>query len=157
VNRAQRLAAVATSLSAAPFVFAGCAAPASGFEQAIPPAVIASDANIADVAISTSSNLGGSGFWIRIYLLDVSDDALVGSIDAALVSAYRAAPSKPTDVTLDVKQAPRSADDSLTMPGLKLSDAVVDALGLRGHTLDRTIELSIDELVERYGAWGAAG
>lgn len=157
MNRQERIIAVTATLALTPFAFAGCASPATGFEDAVPPAVLAADANIVDTYISTSTSLGGSGFWVRIYLDDTSDPAVVEAVEAALESAYRAAPSQPTHITLDVAAAPRPDEVELTRGALPLGDDVVAHLELEGHVADGSIRLSADALEERFGPWGVEG
>lgn len=157
MNRQERIIAATASLALTPFAFAGCASPASRFEQEVPPAVLAADPNIVDTHISTSTSLGGTGFWVRIYLDDTSDEAVVGAVDAALESAYRAAPSKPSHITLDVAAAPRPDDVDLNRGALALDDEAVAQLGLDGRVADDSIRLSAAALEERYGPWGAEG
>lgn len=157
MNRHERIVAVTATLALTPFAFAGCASPASGFEDAVPPAVTAADPNIVDAFVSTSTSLGGTGFWVRIYLDDTSDTAIVEAVDAALESAYRAAPSKPSHITLDVAAAPRPDEVKLNRGGLPLDDGVIAQLGLEGRVADDSIRLSADALAERYGAWGVEG
>jgi len=157
MNRQERIVAVTATLALTPFAFAGCAAPASGFEQAVPPAVVASDPNIVDAYVSTSTSLGGSGFWVRVYLDDTSDEAVADAVGAALESAYRAAPSQPTHITLDVAAGPRPDDVQLNRGSLPLDDEVVAQLGLEGRVADDSIRLSADELSQRFGPWGVEG
>lgn len=157
MNRQERILAVTATLALTPFAFAGCASPATGFEDQVPPAVTAADPNIVDAYVSTSTSLGGTGFWVRIYLDDTSEPAIAGAVDAALESAYRAAPSKPTHITLDVAAAPRPDDVQLNRGALPLDDELVAQLGLEGRVADDSIRLSANELAERYGAWGSAG
>lgn len=156
MNRQQITTAVA-ALAITPFALAGCASPASGFEEQIPPAVEASDPNIVDSYVSTSTSLGGTGFWVRIYLDDTSDDAIITAVGAALESAYRASPSSPTHITLDVEAAPKPEKVSLSSRGLPLDDAVIEALALDGRVADDSIRLSAAELEKRFGPWGVDG
>lgn len=154
MNRAELATSIA-ALSLTPFALAGCASPVSDIEHAVPTAVVASDANIVDAYVSVSSGLGGQGFWVRIYLDDTSDEAVIASVDAALEAAYRGSPVEPTSITLDVARAPRPEKVVLVSGALSLSDTVIDALGLRGRASDGSISLSADHLAERFGAWEA--
>lgn len=150
-----KLTAAIGGLVLAPLVLAGCASEAL-FEEAIPPAVLASDANIVDTQMQFSSGPGGRGIMLRVYVTDTSAEAVAGSIGAALGAAYHAAPSRPTGIILDVGAAPKPDDVDLNFGRLAL-DEVVPLLELPGTVINDRVTLSSDELDSAFGSWGEQG
>ena len=147
-----RLAAAIGGLVLAPLMLTGCASEAA-FDEAIPPAVLAADSNIVDTHLRYSNGLAGRGIGLRIYVADTSDAAVAHSIDAALDAAFHASPLRPTDILLDVAEAPRpDGEININLGKLRLDD-VTPLLDLPGTVIDDQITLGADELESVYGPW----
>jgi len=140
----------AIAVVAGALALTGCAADQGAFEEAVPAAVLAADPNIVDTHLSFSSGLAGRGFWLRIYLDDTSVDAAAESVEAALEAAYRASPSEPTGITLDIAEAPKPDEVELTSGSLPIEE-VADEAGL--PWADDEIHMSSAALEDRYGPW----
>ncbi|MET4159022.1 hypothetical protein [Agromyces sp. PvR057] len=150
VRGIRSLAATVAVVAAGALALTGCAADQAAFEEAVPEAVLAADANIADTHLSFSSGLAGRGFWLRLYLDDTSVDAAADSVEAALEAAYRASPSEPTSITVDIAEAPAPVEVELTSGSLPIEE-VADEAGL--PWADNEIRLPAEALEARYGPW----
>ncbi|QEO10644.1 hypothetical protein [Protaetiibacter larvae] len=156
MSNLERIVSSAAAVALGAGVLVGCAASPAAFEESVPPALLAADANIVDSYLSFSQGPAGVGFWLRIYVTDTDDAAVAQAVEAAFAAAFRASPARPTDIVLDVAQAPRPSEVELFVGSIDLGGAA-EVLGLSDKVIDDRITLSGDELAERYGEWTAAG
>jgi len=156
MTETNRIVAAVAAMLAAPLALTGCAASADEFEELVPPAVLASDPHIVDTAMSFSNGIEGRGFGLRIYVTDTSDAAVAAAIEAAAEAAFRASPSRPTAIYLDVAEPPRPERVNFSARGIPL-DGVRELLWPDVVIIDDVVHLASGELEELYGPWESHG